>query len=57
VYIYKGLLIVRDIVVVCVNLWLRFVLFWSGLVCFFCNDLVKFLILVSEKPEKTRIYI
>jgi hypothetical protein len=52
-YIYKPFLIVCDILIV----WLRVVRFCPSLICFFCNDLVNFLILVSEKSEKTRIYI
>ena len=56
-YIYKGVLVVCDIVIVCVNLWLRFVLFYPSLIVFNYNDLVNFLFLVSEKSRKTRIYI
>lgn len=51
--IYIPLLILCDILIV----WLRVVRFCPSLICFFCNDLVNFLILVSEKSEKTRIYI
>ena len=56
-YIYKGVLVVRDIIVLTLYVWLRFVLFYPSLIVFNYNDLVNFLFLVSEKPEKTRIYI
>ncbi len=51
--IYIPFLVVCDIVI----LWLRVVRFCPGLLWFNCNDLVNFLILVSEKSKKTRIYI